>query len=247
MATWNGAPFLEEQLQSMLPQLLPEDELVAVDDTSHDATMAILERASQQSESVTIRLYQNSQNLGAIRSFERALRLAKREIIVLCDQDDRWLPGKIKRIREVFAEDAAATLVLSDAQIIDGAGQIMAPSWTATRPYRSGLLANVAKNTFLGCTMGFRRSSLAYCLPIPAGAPMHDQWIGTLHTIFGKIVYLDEPLIQYRRHGGNATADNHASWAQMAQWRLDLIRNLVARWWQVSRSSRRRILLPSVF
>lgn len=235
MATWNGAQFLGEQLRTVLQQLSHGDELVVVDDGSSDATMDMLERAAKEAETTTVRLHRNERNLGAIRTFERALGLAEGEILLLCDQDDRWLPGKVERIRRIFSEDASVTLVLSDAQVIDGSGQMVASSWAATRPYRRGLVKNTIKNSFLGCTMAFRRSSLAYCLPFPTGTPMHDQWIGTLHTIFGKVVYLDEPLVQYRRHGNNATADLHASVAQMARWRLNLITSLAARWWQASR------------
>ncbi len=238
MATWNGAQFLREQLQTVLQQLGPGDELVIVDDASHDETMQLLRGAEKESGAATIRLYQNERTLGAISTFERALALAKGEILLLCDQDDHWLPGKVERIRSAFARDAATTLVLSDAQLIDGEGQVFASSLAKVKPYRQGLLSNLTKNTFLGCTMAFRRSSLEYCLPFPAGTPMHDQWIGLLHTLFGKVVYLDEPLVQYRRHGGNATADNHASWGQMAQWRFDLARNLAARWWRTSRNGR---------
>jgi len=237
MATWNGARFLGMQLETVVPQLRPGDELVVVDDASLDETMEILKVAERELGG-TLRLYQNERTLGAISTFERALALAKGEILLPCDQDDYWLPGKVERIRNAFAKDAATTLVLSDAQLIDGAGQVLASSLATVKPYRRGLLSNLVRNTFLGCTMAFRRSSLEYCLPFPAGTPMHDQWIGILHTLFGKVVYLDEPLIQYRRHGGNATADNHASWVQMAQWRLDLMRNLAARWWRTSRNER---------
>jgi glycosyltransferase involved in cell wall biosynthesis len=234
MATWNGARFLAEQLGTVVPQLAPGDELVIVDDASHDRTMEILECAQKELQTAMIRLHRNQCTLGAISTFERALALGRGEILLLCDQDDYWLPGKVERIRRAFAEDAVATLVLSDAQLIDGEGNMLASSLATWKPYRPGLFSNLVRNTFLGCTMAFRRSSLKYCLPFPAGTPMHDQWIGMLHIMFGKVVYLDEPLILYRRHGGNATADTHASWAQMARWRLNLTRNLAARWWRIS-------------
>src|SRR5271165_270302 len=238
LATWNGAQFLAEQIGTVLPQLGPGDELVVVDDASSDSTMEILERAARESRLANVRIHQNARNLGAIRTFERALALAKGEIVLLCDQDDRWLPAKVERIRRVFAENTSVTLVHSDAQLMDETGRIYSPSWAAMRPWRPGLLANIARNTFLGCTLAFRRSSLEYCLPFPAGTPMHDQWIGLLHTIFGKVAYLGEPLVQYRRHSGNATAEHHASVAQMARWRLNLIGNLASRWWDASRTRR---------
>ncbi len=238
MATWNGAKFLPEQLETLLPQLTFGDEVVVVDDGSSDETMEILKRAANESKTAAIRIHQNERRLGPIWTFERALSLARGEILLLCDQDDRWLPGRVERICGVFAEDAATTLVVSDAEVIDGTGRVIAPSWRASLPFRHTLLSNVVKNTFQGCTMAFRQTSMEYCLPIPAGAPHHDQWIGVLHTIFGKIVYIREPLIQYRRHGANNQTGRHAPWLQMLRWRYDLTINLAARCWRVSRAMR---------
>lgn len=236
MATHNGAQFLGEQLATILPQLAAGDELVVVDDLSSDGTMDILRRTAADTTGPSVRVYQNQINLGAIRSFERALGLATKNIVLLCDQDDRWMPRKVNRIRRAFAEDQTATLVLSDAQLIDEAGQVFTQSRAETKPFRFGLLSNLARNSFLGCAMAFERSSLSYCLPIPARIPMHDQWIGMLHTIFGKVVYVAEPLIQYRRHSANATADQHAPAAQMLKWRSNLLWNLAHRWWQTCRN-----------
>ncbi|MBV8281627.1 MAG: glycosyltransferase family 2 protein [Candidatus Eremiobacteraeota bacterium] len=232
MATWNGARFLNEQLKSVIPQLGSEDEIVVVDDASSDSTLEILRRTAVESQAPPIRIQQNERNLGPVRSFERALASARGEILLLCDQDDRWLPGKVQRIRTVFELNPNTTLVVTDGQLIDGNGEVLDPSLTSYRRYRPGLLRNLVSNTFVGCTMAFRRSSLQYCLPIPAGTPMHDQWIGLLHTIYGSVDYIDEPLIQYRRHSSNATADRHASWVRMVNWRWSLTTNLLGRWWK---------------
>jgi len=240
MATWNGSRFLHEQLAGILSQLNSSDELVVVDDGSSDTTMQILEDAAADASHTRVRIYRNVKNLGAIRTFERALGLAEKDIVFLSDQDDRWLPGKVSRITRTFAAHPEVTLVLTDAQIIDGSGAVTSGSWVARRQFQAGTIANVVRNTFLGCTMAFRRSSLEYCLPFPVDTPMHDQWIGTLHSIFGSMIFLPEPLMQYRRHDANVTKLHRASVAQMLRWRFSLIRNLVARYWRYSRNARRR-------
>jgi glycosyltransferase involved in cell wall biosynthesis len=230
MATWNGSRFLQEQLTDILTQLTCRDELVVVDDGSSDDTMEILERAAAEASHTRVRIYRNDKNLGAIRTFERALGMAEKDLVFLSDQDDRWLPDKVFKIKEAFAAHPEVTLVLTDAQIIDGSGAITAGSWVARRQFQAGTIANVVRNSFLGCTMAFRRSSLEYCLPFPVDTPMHDQWIGTLHSIFGSVVFLPEPLMQYRRHDANVTKLHPASVSQMLRWRFSLFRNLVARY-----------------
>lgn len=237
MATWNGSRFLAEQLAGILPQLTCCDELVVVDDGSSDATVRILETAAAEACHTSVRIYRNERNMGAIRSFERALGLAEKDLVFLSDQDDRWFANKVSRIGSAFAAHPEVTLVLTDAQIIDGSGVVTEASWAARRPFRTGTIANVVKNTFLGCTMAFRRSSLQYCLPFPSGIPMHDQWIGTLHSIFGSVLILPEPLMQYRRHEANVTQLHRSSVGQMMRWRTNLIRNLLRRYRECSRAA----------
>jgi glycosyltransferase involved in cell wall biosynthesis len=70
MATYNGAPFLREQLDSILNQSRPPDEIVISDDNSQDATPAILAEYSSR-YAARVRVLRNSQNLGFVRNFER--------------------------------------------------------------------------------------------------------------------------------------------------------------------------------
>ena len=57
--------------------------------------------------------------------------------------------------------------------------------------------------------MAVRRSAMKRILPIPDDIWIHDQWIGLLSEQLGKVVFLEEPLIYYRRHGGNVTELTH--------------------------------------
>src|SRR5690554_1954760 len=91
MASYNGSRFIKAQLDSILAQLGPEDELIVVDDASSDDTAAIVARCNDE----RIRLYQQPQNQGHVASFSRAISDACHEFIFLADQDDVWLPGRV--------------------------------------------------------------------------------------------------------------------------------------------------------
>ena len=58
---------------------------------------------------------------------------------------------------------------------------------------------------------------------------MHDQWIGLICEIYGKVVFLDQPLIYHRMHGSNVTGTSKASFAQKAEWRRYLVTRLYRR------------------
>ncbi|HEX7396891.1 MAG TPA: glycosyltransferase, partial [Propionibacteriaceae bacterium] len=88
MATYNGARYLRLQLDSILDQLGPDDELLVQDDGSSDDTPEII----RSYDDPRIQLVANERNLGVIATFERCLARARHDIVFLADQDDEWLP-----------------------------------------------------------------------------------------------------------------------------------------------------------
>src|SRR6266702_1070934 len=103
MATHNGARYIRQQLETILFQLGPDDEVVVSDDSSTDETIAIIKSFADQ----RIRLFENNTFYSSIFNFENALRRATGDIIVLSDQDDIWLDNKIATIRSRFLPQTA--------------------------------------------------------------------------------------------------------------------------------------------
>src|SRR5690349_15385572 len=97
MATYNGAPFLPEQLQSLAAQTLPPFELVVCDDGSTDRTIQIL-REFATSAPFPVRIHENSERLGFGDNFLKAAALCQGDWIAFCDQDDIWLPHKLETV-----------------------------------------------------------------------------------------------------------------------------------------------------
>lgn len=226
MAVHNGSNYLLPQLQSILALLKSTDEVVVVDDASQDNSVELLRKLSDP----RLKLHFNSRNLGVFASFEKALRQARGDIIFLSDQDDLWLPGKVEKTINVFLLNPQITLVASDASVIDKFGLVVEKSFFAQRGrFAAGVLRNIVKNKYLGCSLAFRRSMLRHFLPIPRDVPMHDMWIGILNDIYGKTHFIDEPLIAYRRHGDNLSPTAAAPLMQRFVWRWRLIKNLILR------------------
>jgi glycosyltransferase involved in cell wall biosynthesis len=228
MSTYNGSKYVEIQLSSILSQLRQVDEIIVVDDDSSDGTINLI----KEFQDSRIKLIENKVNLGVVKTFERAINNATGDIIFLSDQDDVWLPNKVEKILEVFQKYPDITLVLSDAQIIDSEGQVTADSYFNIRgrgKFVANPLSNIIKNKYLGCTLAFRREMLDVFLPFPADIPMHDIWIGMINAIYGKASYIDEPLIQHRRHNNNTSIGHlaHAGIVQMIKWRLALVKDVI--------------------
>lgn len=226
LATYNGSKYIEIQISSILKQLNQNDEVIILDDASTDDTLKLIYNFRDS----RIRMIRNPINIGVVKTFERALNKANGDIIFLSDQDDIWLPNKVQKIIEVFQKYPDITLVLGDAQIIDSEGQVTANSFFNIRgKFVADPLSNFIKSKYHGCTLAFRREMLEVFLPFPSDTPMHDIWIGIVNGIYGKAFYIDEPLIQHRRHSSNTGRGmfNHAGIIQMLKWRFALAKNIV--------------------
>src|SRR5260221_2239662 len=120
MCTFNGGQFLNEQLQSIATQDRLPDELIVCDDRSTDRTVAIVEDFAV-SASFPVRVLVNETRLGTSKNFERAIRLAEREIIALADQDDVSDRRKLGLLESMFSRRPSLGLVFTDAELVDEA------------------------------------------------------------------------------------------------------------------------------
>src|SRR5262245_54450304 len=120
LCTYQGEAYLGEQLDSLLAQDVKDIELVACDDASSDGTWGILQ--SHESRFAQARLQRNTANQGLQKNFEQAFSACSGEWIAPCDQDDRWLPGKLGRLLEA-AQATGATLAYCDSELIDEQGR----------------------------------------------------------------------------------------------------------------------------
>ena len=97
LCTYNGDPYLSELLESLAGQDFRPCELVVCDDGSTDSTLSILNEFEHVAP-FPIRIFNNTENLGVIKNFEKALSLCTGDYIAPCDQDDIWQPEKLERL-----------------------------------------------------------------------------------------------------------------------------------------------------
>lgn len=203
LASYNGGLYIGEQIESILQQLQVNDELVISDDGSSDNTLAVIARF----QDARIRLV-NGPRQGLIKNFEYALAQAKGDVIFLSDQDDIWHERKVTECLTILSNDQVS-MVVTDCQVIDASRKVIAPSFFKMRHSGGGLFKNLIKNSYLGCCLAFKRRILLSAMPFPDSIPMHDWWLGLIANMYGKVIFLDMPLLSYRRHGANVscTAD----------------------------------------
>lgn len=227
VTTYNGETYLREQLDSILENLREQDELIISDDGSKDATLNIIGEYLQKDQRVHL---VKGPRQGIKKNVENAIRQCSGEYIFLADQDDIWMPHKVKRVMEVF-EREHCNLIIHDAKVIlaDNPREVFMPSFMEFRNAGAGVWKNMVKNSYIGCCMAFHGELKKIILPVPEDIEMHDQWIGILNDwYFGDSVFLKEPLILYRRHGQNNSQMTHYGLRKMIRNRMVF----ACRFWQ---------------
>jgi len=211
MATYNGAKYIREQIDSILSQTIQDFELVICDDCSSDGTLTILQEYSNKDE--RLKLFQNHTNLGFKKNFEKAMGLCRGDYIALCDQDDIWYPNHLEILLKSFSDQYQ--IVCGDALLIDSSGNMLGESLSHLLgmdkcPENNIDIARhilLGKGSFQGAAMLIRRSLLKYALPIADNCKYHDVWLSSFACFCGGFKYIDNPLLYHRRHEREVTKD----------------------------------------
>ena len=214
MATYNGARFIKQQIDSILPQLGVADELVISDDGSTDGTLEIIAAYNDE----RIRVFQHHREKSTYYSkmsvpyasfnFENALRNAKGDYIFLADQDDIWLPTKIAECVALLEE---YDYVLSNLSVVDEMGKIVKEKMYEKKPFSSNALMNCIRPNFWGCCACFNQKILERALPFPKSVCLHDFWIGLVATKMGKMFWFEKTLVLHRVGNQNTSTGGKKS------------------------------------
>ncbi|MBQ7956647.1 MAG: glycosyltransferase family 2 protein [Clostridia bacterium] len=223
LAAYKGEKFIEEQLDSILFQLKENDEIIVSDDLPGGETEQIVRAFAQKDARVK---YIEGPRKGLIKNFENAIKNCTGDYIFLCDQDDVWLPDKVEQVTEKF--DEGFSLVLHNAMVTDTSLKITDTSFFTSHGTKTGFLANILKNSYMGCCMAFKSELCGKILPFAEDIPMHDQWIGLIAEKSGKVCLIEKPLILYRRHGNNMTGGK-TSLKQKIIWRISIVQKVLKR------------------
>ena len=220
MATFNGARYLREQLDSICRQSRLPTELIVCDDGSTDDTVAIL-RAFAAEAPFRVVVDAHGQRLGFNANFLRAVALCPGDLVALCDQDDVWDERKLAVCAPVF-DDPAVMTVTHRVRVVN---EDLSPTPMVRPPVSlrgSYTLFNLDPwFSANGMQFLFRRESV---VPWLAGTPplsLHAWWVTEtfdecifhVGTLLGTAVILDEGLGVWRRHGSTVT-NNAAALAQ---------------------------------
>jgi glycosyltransferase involved in cell wall biosynthesis len=234
MATYNGAAFLPEQLQSIANQDGITWRLRVSDDGSTDATCDVVAEFSQLYPKQSV-LLSTGPKQGFAANFLSLLGKLDHstDFVAFADQDDIWQPDKLTRALSWLNAENMETPALYTSRtwawFPKNGYRVASPHFKKSPSFRNALTQSLAG----GNTMVLNRAAaaLAKACSHEAGPIIsHDWWIYQIITGAGGTVYYDpEPSLDYRQHEANLVGAN-IGWA--ARWRrAKMIRDGVYQTW----------------
>ena len=210
LSTFNGEEFLSEQLDSLINQKIPNMKVYIRDDGSYDSTPEIL--INYQLKFPELFEIYLQKNIGSSASFFWLLENVTADYYFFCDQDDVWLPNKLKMHLSDYTEKSRIQLVFSDMMILGKKNdatfldsQKMNAEYLISNPLRM-----ICQNCIAGCSMSINYAARINILNhnnLPEGV-VHDHWISILTALYGEVIFLKSPLVFYRNYGSNQIGIN---------------------------------------
>lgn len=202
LSSFQGEKYITEQIQSVLSQLPDDGRLIIRDDGSTDETVKRIEAFEDMRISVT-----RGENCGFVKSFFILLRQAPEDadVIMLCDQDDVWLPNKIQRATDHLKDfNDQPALYCSRLRLVDA--NLTPISWSPNWPHKPSFKNALVENIVTGCTAALNRPALNLVTKYGDADKVffHDWWLYLVTSAFGTVIFDPTPTILYRQHGENA-------------------------------------------
>jgi glycosyltransferase involved in cell wall biosynthesis len=212
IAAYNSERWITESVGAVLAQTRPAHEVIVVNDGSTDATAELLAGFGDR-----IRVIER-ENGGCPAAFNSAFAAAGGDYVALCGADDVWRPRKLEWQAEALAANPGVAIACGHARVFG------AESGEHPRLPASGVLppnalrrALYEGNNVCAPTAVIRRDVFESLGPFVERVHTHrgwerfnaddyEYWLRALSA--GAAFYYDpRPLVDYRRHDDNLTAD----------------------------------------
>lgn len=215
MSTYNGENFIKPQIVSIINQTYKHWKISIADDVSNDKTLKIIESYSK--EDTRINFYKNKQRLGPLMSFYNLLQKSNADYVIFCDQDDIWSPNKLERIYKFISKSKKkipfglhnGKFLVDNNSIVKFEKRLIRDNDIIFHKKPNLNFYNlIISNKVIGCmTFGNCRilKKIINKKPPQNKGLFLDYWIALKVSLSRKIEYIDEYLIDYRRHKNTAT------------------------------------------
>ncbi|ELX9580967.1 glycosyltransferase family 2 protein [Escherichia coli] len=212
VCTYNGAKFINKQLDSIINQSHLNWTLYISDDGSTDGTLDILDMYQEKigKERMVI---SKGPGKGFAWNFLSLLKTCPSyfDYYAFSDQDDVWLPEKLSEgIKSLYAlTNETAAIHCGRTILIDEKDECIgySPIFKKKPSFQNALIQSIAGgNTMM---LNNKAKEIIDMTPKYHDIISHDWWIYILITgCGGDVIYDENPLLKYRQHTNNIIGSN---------------------------------------
>lgn len=199
--SYNGSASIVDTINSVLRQSLQNFEIIVNDDCSTDNTCELVQSIGDS----RIRLYRNSQNLGAVGNCNKALEYASGKYMKILMQDDILEKEHLKKSTEIMESNSAVRMTTCQSHIINENNEII----SSRKRYKKDRIFDgtaYAKKSLRGrnifgepSLVCFRREVYDSGLRFDSSFKFNFDWDFAIGAVSGgKIAYIAEPLASFR-------------------------------------------------
>jgi rhamnosyltransferase len=203
LPTYNGADFVEAQIESILGQTHTNTRLIIRDDQSQDQTVALIGKYVAKDLRVVF-VTEPDFNLGLVKSIEYLLNVSEAPFIMFADQDDVWFPDKIELFLEqaLRLDQSIPMLIHSDCFVTDQNLKVLR-RFLGSKPLKYGLKNSLFHFFVQGSSTMINSKLKEESLLFPEHIYLHDRYFHIVSEIKGIRGYIDVPTMYYRQHEKN--------------------------------------------
>jgi glycosyltransferase involved in cell wall biosynthesis len=220
--------FIRQAVEGAFAQTYSPLQIILSDDASPDRTFEIMaEMAAAYRGPHEIVLNRNPKNLGLAAHVNRAVQLARGELLVFSAGDDISLPHRVQTSWEAWESTGRKAFGVHGMIINIGesyqpeAGKAWEPAPDQARHFQDGpsVLEGYIRSAtpvILGATAAWSRTLFERFGPLPEDVVYEDMALAFRSMLSGGLIFLDQPLILYRLHGNNI---HHSESKYVATWK----------------------------
>jgi glycosyltransferase involved in cell wall biosynthesis len=228
LLAYNCERFIDEALKGVVEQDYENLEIVISDDASEDGTFTSLQRETRRLAGQRhIDLRRRCVNSGSKSAhLNDVLRHLSGEIVVFFDGDDISGSSRVRKLLDAFAKQPEVQAVYSAYSLIDENGRALGRSGSPGRPLGASASAWFARVGAYasGGTLAIRRSVVDAFGPLLPDVH-EDITLPFRASVLGDVVYVDETLVNARRHTAGLTQD-FSVYASEESYRARFIRGV---------------------
>ncbi len=213
LASYNGEKYIREQIMSVVNQSYSDWHLTVCDDCSKDNTVEIVKTLCQQyPDKITLKVNKENSGSASGNFYSMLIESSGAKYVMLCDQDDVWDKDKVKvtklamdKMEERYGKNIPL-LVHSDLRVVDDKLEEISSSMFYSQNLKGSDISfanQLCQNSVTGCTVMVNKSLLGFVKKKPDKMIMHDWWLALIASAFGRIGFINTPLISYRQHSSN--------------------------------------------